>query len=293
MANHREVAHAWAHQTGKHRKGFNMFYEGETIYSYGYHFPIARLVEHKGRTIVLFNGASYSHSTSKHKGYVRGAIPHALEVFTVDDLSRYDLPTVRDWTAKLNKAVECVAKAKRARTYGSLHMEDAARAVGEANRFNAEFDLGQRTLAVEGLDDAAAELMAKAAEERKASRERAAHYAAQRFEREAVAREAWLAGGTSYWHGAAADGTALMRIAGDTLQTSMGAEVPLEHAKRAFRMIAKVRAAGVPWVRNGHTIHVGHFQVDRIEANGDFTAGCHRFAWQEVERVAKLAGVWE
>lgn len=69
MANHNQVAHAWAHQTGKHRRGFNMFYEGEVIYSYGHHFPIARLVEVEGRRTVLITTRSYSVSTAKHKTY--------------------------------------------------------------------------------------------------------------------------------------------------------------------------------------------------------------------------------
>jgi hypothetical protein len=43
MATHNEVAHAWAHQTGRCHRGHHMFYEGDTIYSYGHHFPIARL----------------------------------------------------------------------------------------------------------------------------------------------------------------------------------------------------------------------------------------------------------
>lgn len=33
MANHHEVAHAWAHQTGKQRNGKRMFYEGDRIYT--------------------------------------------------------------------------------------------------------------------------------------------------------------------------------------------------------------------------------------------------------------------
>jgi len=55
-------------------KGSNMFIEGDTIYSYGYHFKIA--VRYNG--YCLFNSKSYSHSTSKHQSYVRGYLPSDL-----------------------------------------------------------------------------------------------------------------------------------------------------------------------------------------------------------------------
>jgi hypothetical protein len=51
------------------------------------------------------------------------------------------------------------------------------------------------------------------------------------------------------------------------------------------------RDAGVKWQRNGETIRVGHFTVDRIEANGTLHAGCHRIYWPEIEQAAIVAGV--
>ena len=48
-----------------------MFIEGDTIYSYGKHFPIALRL---GNNIFLVNVDKYSSSTSKHQSYVIGAI---------------------------------------------------------------------------------------------------------------------------------------------------------------------------------------------------------------------------
>lgn len=138
----------------------------------------------------------------------------------------------------------------------------------------------------------------KEAQER-AERERAEREAARlaeiarKREEEAANRERWLAGEHVRFTGSDESGGALMRIVGDTLQTSWGAEVPLEHAKAAFRMIAACRKAGKSWRRNGQTIRVGHFQIDAIEPSGDFKAGCHDFKWPEVSRIARLAGVFE
>lgn len=91
----------------------------------------------------------------------------------------------------------------------------------------------------------------------------------------------------------APNGGAALRIIGDELQTSHGAFVPLAHAVKVFRFVKMCRDKGEGWKRNGKTIRVGHFQVDSIAPTGDFVAGCHSIGWPEVERVAKLAGVFE
>jgi len=46
----------------------HLFIEGNVIYSYGYHFPIA--IKLNNRTL-LFNADGYSNTTARHKGYVK------------------------------------------------------------------------------------------------------------------------------------------------------------------------------------------------------------------------------
>jgi hypothetical protein len=104
----------------------------------------------------------------------------------------------------------------------------------------------------------------------------------------------WYAGervGSVYFD--AATGGAALRIVGDTLQTSHGAEVPLAHAIKVFRFVKLCRDKGETWMRNGKTIRVGHFQVDSVAADGSFVAGCHAFTWPEIERVAKAANLFD
>jgi len=129
----------------------------------------------------------------------------------------------------------------------------------------------------------------RAEDSRKAEAER------ERREADYAERKAkWLSGEyVGRLHFDAPTGGAALRIVGDTLETSHGAQVPLEHAVKAFRFIKLCRERGETFQRNGRTIRVGHFQVDRIESNGDFVAGCHSFTWPEVERVARIAGVFD
>ncbi len=118
---------------------------------------------------------------------------------------------------------------------------------------------------------------------------------AERAALDEAAKADWLAGRYNprrpYFD--APSGGAALRINGDTLETSHGAEVPLSHAIKVFRFVKLLREKGESWRRNGRTVRVGHFQVDRVDSTGDFVAGCHFISWPEVERVAKLAGVFD
>jgi hypothetical protein len=133
-----------------------------------------------------------------------------------------------------------------------------------------------------------AEAIAAERERRRVERER----------EEAERRAEWIAGkGNGRFDDA--NGGALLRIAGDPakpetaeLETSHGARVPLAHAIKAFRFVKLIREAGGHWQRNGRTVRVGHYQLDSIDPDG-FNAGCHRINWPEIERVAKLAGVFD
>lgn len=116
-------------------------------------------------------------------------------------------------------------------------------------------------------------------------------------------RLAWHAGLRSNWHGSKPNGAAYLRATGverdsagnvinGTLETSQGATVPLVAAIRAFRFVKLVKERGEPWHRNGQTLPVGHFQIDRIETTGNFRAGCHAIDWQEIEALATELGVF-
>jgi len=66
--NNAELFHRWANRVKDHGKSGNVFYEGETLYSYGHHFPLAVLTSKKAgpveREIVLVNSRSYSMTTA-------------------------------------------------------------------------------------------------------------------------------------------------------------------------------------------------------------------------------------
>ena len=71
FSSHSECAHVWAQQKQYEGRAHSMFFEKESIYSYGHHFKIAEFIR---PNVVLYNGRSYSSSTSKHQAYVCGAL---------------------------------------------------------------------------------------------------------------------------------------------------------------------------------------------------------------------------
>ena len=136
-------------------------------------------------------------------------------------------------------------------------------------------------------------------------REAAKREAEDRRKREAERLEKWRAGDSSIrLYGISDDdGGALLRardivrdestgeITGGTLDTSQGADVPLVDAVRVYRAVVACRARGVAWRRNGESIRVGYFQLDSINPDGSFRAGCHRIHWPEIARMATELGI--
>lgn len=123
--------------------------------------------------------------------------------------------------------------------------------------------------------------------ERREAERKAAELEAAEHKRE------WLAGNVPLGRRRfdAESGGAALRIMGNRLETSHGAEVPLAEAVRAFRFIKLCRERGRDWKANGERVRVGAFHVDSISAAGDMIAGCHSFTWPEIRRAAELAGV--
>ena len=83
-----------------------------------------------------------------------------------------------------------------------------------------------------------------------------------------------------------ASGPTMVRRKGETLQTSRGAEAPFGHAVAIYLKAQACRASQTPWKRNGETMRAGHFQLDAIDTQGNISIGCHRIAFDEMQRLA-------
>ena len=318
------VAHVWAQQTqseGRSNNG-NFWFEGDTIFSY--RTPVARIVQGALRRVALITNETYSITTSsKHMPAIHRAVDYGrgdILAFGVPSIGaaggRLSGSNVVDHVANLNHFTDAYtaekARLKRVRdVYGSIRENlnrraDAARDYADAfaldvtDAFNVEGDAAEIEAhrAARDAKNADPATVARREKERtrRAERKAEAECRAAEIARMNAAEKiaAWKAGeyvSLRYGENTDENGGALLRIKGDNLETSLNATVPLAHAVKVFRFVKLCRERGEAWQRNGKTVRVGHFQVDSIDAQGNFRAGCHKINWPEVEAAARAAGV--
>ena len=286
----RELPHLWAHQSQDEARNStsSLYFEGPTIYSYGSHFPIARHVTNeRGERAVLFTTAHHSVTTSGHCSAVASAIPPNVPVFHVPHLrSSWDeLPDHADNVESYVRRIsELLGKAKRARVNRDWHQREALALREQLRGYVAFFDLIAALPESNELDELEAWIREHEAEERQRREEaaRIAERVRRRDQAEQIQR--FLAGDpyASYVAGV----SPMLRVVGDEVETSLGARFPRAHAIRGLAFVRKVRASGQEYVRNGHTIHLGNYVIDRIDSDGSVHAGCHVVRWEEIERIA-------
>jgi hypothetical protein len=83
---------------------------------------------------------------------------------------------------------------------------------------------------------------------------------------------------------------ALLRVIGDTVETSQHVTVPITGhagAARLFHFLKAVKDAGRTYQRNGHTEHIGNFTVTSFDGEL-MVAGCHRIQWAEILSISEV-----
>lgn len=281
MTTHNQVAHNWAHQTGKARNNRQVFYDGPTIYSFGRHFPIARYLDPK---TVLFTSKGYSQSTSGHKFLVERAIPPNVTVFKVNNVeARCTAQHLENYEVLIKAATVALDAAGRARTRSSHFVDTATALVNDANRYARRFRLGVKRVTLKRLNGAFDTIQMRAEALR----------AEAELQRAKLARERTLAGRERLlqWCGGMDVSpphtrVPYVRVKDDTVETSWGACVPLPDALLAW---GAMKAA-----RTGKTIpavgKVGDFAVQEVTAIG-IRVGCHFVPFKVAEFAAAKIGV--
>lgn len=316
FGSHAQTAHVWAQREYLRGRASDqrMFFEGSTIYSYGYHFPAAKFVTDD---IVLINNDSYSVSTSKHMGYVRNAVSHKtrLHVSTrvikafadyTDNNPVLFPPMVQDVVIEqafkdFNNGMQKAA----ARRVKRCKVADTLEAIGKLKHAAEIFEtlntpipakLSDAIAKYESDNSGAIDAYLKDIADKEAAlkAERAAKYE--------KAKTLWLShtpllnqdGVTGY---DLAHGATLLRVSGEDIETSRGAKFPIEHAIKAFRVIRAMKDKGREYSR-GETeginglLRLGHFTIDKVSKRGDVLAGCHNVPWESIEHAARVLKIF-
>lgn len=287
-----EIPHLWAHQTqseARNQQG-NLYFRGDTIYSYRDSFPIGRHVTNsRGEKAVLISSNKYSVTTASHISAVVHSLPHGTQVFYVNQHSMKEhgsdpySTSVSDYVEEITGLL---LKAKRAKANKDWDVKQASDKRSEALAFAAFYDLDASSIPAMDYDVTALEASIRSAkaQERKEAKERQT----RRLIEQADAISAWRSGTLSGYPGAFYDVPTMLRVNGDLVETSRGVSFPISHARKALALVRAVMARGEDWRTNGHTCYLGHYRLDRITKQGTVYAGCHVVTWPEIEHIAPL-----
>ena len=308
----REVPHLWIHETQESARNAqgNVSFDGDTIYSYSQ--AIARIVHNRRKgKVVLFRDESFSVTTSGHQSNVRNSIPSDVPVFTVPSIGvsstsyYYKHPNVEDnvvdhkhnLKSYQNRIDSAVLAAKRAHKRSANRVRSAARTAVEGDAYAEFFNLKTRFHIPElpGMAE-------KVQQQQESNRIEAEQWEARdrifkrqlEEERERFISEdlpAWRSGEKNHirfpWEFPVA-----LRIVDDQVQSSQGASIPAEHAKKVVPIVRAIQKGTRPaYVTNGHTIHLGHYALNSITGDGTITVGCHVIPFSEVDYVGQQLGV--
>lgn len=295
------VAHNWAHKRESTLKkdtiAGSLYYEGDTIYSYGSHFPIAKHVTGKdGKKAILFTTRTYSNTTSKHLYTVRSAISH-MDTIYCEHVPSGNWSVDHDknfyaWEQEIKNIALNLPRATKPEKY-IVQINQVLNSVkAYAEFFGVKPKAEQKkffALPIEKLtkmSEAGAELIRKRkveakeyakkqAEERaKREEERTAEQliAFRKFERDDVRTN---------------NNTAFLRFNKKTkrIETSKGVEIPQEVGRRFYKWVKSTVAMGGC---NGNCeMEILSYKVRAVNAQ-EMQIGCHTIAMSEADALAKV-----
>lgn len=284
LSSTHEVAHYWANKVQSEGRASALFFRGDFIYSYGTHFCIAR---HLPNGVVAFTTRRYSVTTSAHIYRARGAAHHLQSVYCNDpsDSAAQNMAHARN---AIRDALSASEKKGIRQATRDAHKAAALHAAEQANAYLAALPPAE-TAGTEPIDTSALEGVRAALV--------AAEDAAKRIhEEQQRARFADLQESLEKWRtGEIIARTGLsslppaLRLNGDIIQTSHGAEIPVADACKLWGLVLtaiveKREFTGIPR-------KLGVYTLSRIRADGSIVVGCHDIAFAELERMAIALGL--
>jgi len=298
LKNHDEVAHYWANKIQPQGEAGNMYFRDDRIYSYGAHFCIAR---HLPGGAVAFTTRGYSNSTGKHKHITLSAVRHLRVVYCRDpaDDARANMQAARE---RIRDELAFSERARIRQTTRDAHKAAALHIAENANAYLAALPederQGQQPVDTSALEAVRAALVAA---EEAAARVREEQHAARLVDlQESLAK--WRTGEVVVrtglhslpvalrirWDGAERLANAMPTAV--AIQTSHGAEIPVDEAPRIWRSVQAARTRGVEYVPQDPAPAIGVYRLTRIRADGSMVVGCHDIPYSELEMIARELG---
>lgn len=268
FSSHSEVCHVWTQNNQALGKSGNIFFEEDTIFSYGKHYWLGYRI---ASDIVFINSSGYSVSTAKHTSLLRRAVSH---------LTIFEVPTRDDHKINLEYLVEEATKERnrllKARTHTSeVHLDTLKKQV---RSYAERFTYGSLKLWAYGVineltlsDDA----KIKIKEQEQWLREKNKREKADKLVLETVDLEKWMKGESTNRYFT----QTRLRVNGDMVETSKGAKVTSKEAKVLYKLIRAEKPV--------HGFKIGYYQVTSCNSK-KLVVGCHNIPMSEIHRIGDL-----
>lgn len=258
-----ELAHTYANQSQNSGRSSSMFFEGSTIYSYGYHFPIARIITNEqGQEALLFTTRGYSNTTGKHISIVSAATRQYKKIFCNNPKGSHD-ENFKAWLSSSETIAKNLINARKPEKYLTEIAYNKRQAEQYCEFFGIDipenlqnvFNISNKQ---EYLSLYEKQIEFEKQEQKRRLREQKAQFKEQfkkwiNYETDRLY--------TNYKYD-------FLRIKENRIETTQAVQIPIEIAKRLYLSI-----------KNG-SLSVGdkilNYSVDKIGA--EIKIGCHTFA---------------
>ncbi len=284
--SNRQVCHVWASQSQGHGRSGSIFFDGDTIYSYGRHYAMARIYSKAPcEQLALVNNYVYSNSTAKHLRDTYNALQGRMPSLAVPNPSDLKASENEDYlldqiASTLDLSFNNLCQYRQGlemSLFEQIKDLNTLRKFRDGKRFK-EFDLDTETWNV--VKEIQRSKHAKHSErELIKSERRERELKAERIEYQGNI-EAWPAHGETKSIPYRLMPTDFDRVRvskdGTEIETMRGATVPISHARRLLMLVLNGA------VRVGE--RVGHFTVDETDARF-LKIGCHRISIEQAKQV--------
>lgn len=259
-----DLAHAYANQSQQSGRNSNgsFYFNGKTIYSYGSHFPIAKIVTNEqGNEVMLFTFRTYSNTTAKQISIVRSATRQYDKIYCYNPNESHEA-NFKAWLNLAEIQAEKLQKAKKPEIY----INELGYLSNQVNAYTTYFNIeAPDTLkAVLSIKDKSENLeyMSKKAELLKIEKAKKEKQQKQEFKEQI---NKWFNGETQRLY--TRYKLDFLRINDNRVETTQAVQIPVELAKRLHNKIKT------------NTLQVGeqllNYRVDQVD--NIIKIGCHAF----------------
>ena len=262
--NNDECIHTFAQRTQSEGRtsNNNIFFEGDKLYSYGYHYLLAEFLDDN---TIMINDKGYSSSTGKHIGKVRWATSQYKQFFKKESdifLVHEQIMDLKDKLARANKPIRYIEQITR--LYESyMEYRTYAKIKTKSDEYKEITKIYKALNKPEYLEAIKLEAKKKVEAKKKADKKKLAETLPKFMAGEI---RTFRIGNEDY-----------LRLSGDYVETSQGVRVDKIEAKKLYQAI-----------ENNVDI-VGH-RIDGYTVtslNGVLTIGCHKINVDSMHEIGK------